>query len=207
MRRAMTREERNAHILRTARNLFIEKGYDEVTIQDVIRASDVARGTFYLHFNSLEEILITLFDHVVHETWARIAPILEQVEDIEECTIATVHAVFGMFLLKESDLAPVFFSGGGALFLKRREEALYGKLGGLLKSSLASRHHLLDKQDDESVDRILSWTVVMIINLVTNMAHYAVANVSRAEQGVFERQVVRFVLAGLREHMKELEES
>lgn len=193
----MTRDERHSHILKTARDLLMTNGYDNLRIADVIKASDIARGTFYLHFESMESLLIAVFDDVIEEMWQHIAPILEDVEDIESCTEQTVHAVLTMFHYGSNPLAEVFFSGGGAAFLKWREEALYLKFGQLLECALAKRHGVPQDNSRPGDERRLHWTVVMLITLVANMSHYARRFVSLEESAQFERQLVHFVLAGI----------
>lgn len=205
MRVAMSKSERHAHILKVAKELFVERGYDDVTIADVIKASDIARGTFYLHFDSLESLLTALFDEVVHKTWRQIAPILEEVEDIESCTVEVVHTVLRMFDGTDDAMGEVFVSGGGALFVQRKEAALYGQLGGLLEESIAKRHRILQGGQVPLAQRNLKWTVVMLISLVANMSHHSIHNVSAAERAAFEQHLVSFVLAGLRTHMDEIE--
>jgi AcrR family transcriptional regulator len=37
--------------------LVLEKGYDEVTIQDIVDRADLGRGTFYVHYRDKQEIL------------------------------------------------------------------------------------------------------------------------------------------------------
>lgn len=40
-----------------AMELILEKGYDEVTVQDITDRADLGRGTFYVHFNDKEDIV------------------------------------------------------------------------------------------------------------------------------------------------------
>lgn len=199
MRQQMTRAERHHHILRTAKKLFLTEGYDNITIADVIHASNIARGTFYLHFSSLEALLIALFDAVVEETWQRIAPILESVDDVEQATEQIVHTVLDMFGEDEAPLAEIFFSGGGSAFLKWKEDALYGKLGRLIHNALAQRHRIPTDGTAPEENRRLKWTVHMLITLVSNMSHYSVRYVDPdpVVRRDFERQLVQFVYAGL----------
>ncbi len=200
----MTKEQRRAHILRTAKALFQEEGYDHVTIADVIKRSNIARGTFYLHFSSLEDLLSTLFDEVVSETWRRIAPILEEVDDVEACTVEVVHAVFRMFDNDDESMISVFFSGGGERFLRKREEAMYKQLGGLLVQALERRHEKLYGHAKPCDLPRVGWTVAMLISLVANMTHYAAHYIQPEERSLFEASLVRFVVAGVKEHLAPL---
>ncbi len=44
------------NIIRIAFTLFLEKGYKEVTIKDIMAATNLSKGAIYHHFNSKEEI-------------------------------------------------------------------------------------------------------------------------------------------------------
>jgi hypothetical protein len=39
-------------------NLILEKGYEKVTIQNIIDRADVGRSTFYIHYESKEQLLL-----------------------------------------------------------------------------------------------------------------------------------------------------
>ena len=41
------------------RSLILEKGYDRVTVQDVIDRADVGRATFYAHFRDKDDLLMS----------------------------------------------------------------------------------------------------------------------------------------------------
>lgn len=43
-------------ILETARTIFAEKGYKDVTMKDIVEACQISRGGLYLYFNSTKEI-------------------------------------------------------------------------------------------------------------------------------------------------------
>jgi AcrR family transcriptional regulator len=42
--------------------LIEERGYERVTVQDIIDRADVGRSTFYAHFRDKEELLLSAFD-------------------------------------------------------------------------------------------------------------------------------------------------
>lgn len=56
-RRERKKERTRAQIYRAAMQLFVERGYDEVTIDEICAAADVARGTFFLHFATKDALL------------------------------------------------------------------------------------------------------------------------------------------------------
>ena len=51
-------------ILDTATRLFLQKGYDETTLQDIIDATKLSKGAIYHHFASKEAILIAVVDRI-----------------------------------------------------------------------------------------------------------------------------------------------
>ncbi len=54
------RVRRSRRMLHEAlRSLILEKGYDRVTVQDVIDRADVGRATFYAHFRDKDDLLMS----------------------------------------------------------------------------------------------------------------------------------------------------
>lgn len=52
------RVRRTRELLRSALiSMILEKGYDRVTVQDIIDRADVGRSTFYAHFRDKEDLL------------------------------------------------------------------------------------------------------------------------------------------------------
>jgi AcrR family transcriptional regulator len=58
----LSRRERKKHetrqsLMDAALRLFVERGYDDTTVQDITDAVDVAKGTFFNYFDTKEAIL------------------------------------------------------------------------------------------------------------------------------------------------------
>ena len=49
-RREERKAQNRAKLLEAARKVFAEKGYGEATARDIVRATDLASGTFYNYF-------------------------------------------------------------------------------------------------------------------------------------------------------------
>ncbi|WP_404431144.1 TetR/AcrR family transcriptional regulator [Sutcliffiella horikoshii] len=54
-------KDRKLHVLTCAHKLFIEKGFQTTSIQDILDESGIAKGTLYNYFSSKNELLIALF--------------------------------------------------------------------------------------------------------------------------------------------------
>ncbi len=48
--------QKKQFILETARGIFMEKGYKDVTMKDIVEACGISRGGLYLYFESTKEI-------------------------------------------------------------------------------------------------------------------------------------------------------
>lgn len=49
-------------ILNTSLNLFLQKSYKEVTLQEILRKTVLSKGTFYYYFNSKEKVFEEVLD-------------------------------------------------------------------------------------------------------------------------------------------------
>ena len=54
-----------------------DKGYDAMTIGDVIRAADASKGAFYHYFTSKEELLEALLSRMLDQITAVVSPVLD----------------------------------------------------------------------------------------------------------------------------------
>lgn len=58
---------RKAELVDAAEKLFIEQGYDETAVSDIVRAAKVAQGTFYYYFGSKDDIRDAVIDKNIEE--------------------------------------------------------------------------------------------------------------------------------------------
>lgn len=59
--------ERRNEILDVAERLFITKGYDATSTNDILAEIGIARGTLYYHFKSKEDILDGMIDRILDD--------------------------------------------------------------------------------------------------------------------------------------------
>jgi len=58
---------RKREILVAARELFVKKGYEQTSVNDILKIVDIAKGTFYYYFTSKQEVLEEIIIDIVEE--------------------------------------------------------------------------------------------------------------------------------------------
>ncbi len=60
--------ERHARIVKKAAKLFRERGFEDVTVAEVMKAAGLTHGAFYSHFGSKEELMAAAVDAAMQGT-------------------------------------------------------------------------------------------------------------------------------------------
>ena len=68
-------EETVKMILDAATRLFVEKGYDATSLQDIINETHLSKGAIYHHFSSKEEIFEAIFHRIGEENTTALAKV------------------------------------------------------------------------------------------------------------------------------------
>lgn len=78
MRVVKEAEERRNEILDTAERLFVEKGFDGTSTNDILNDIGIARGTLYYHFKSKEDILDAMIERLTGRLIANASEIVKK---------------------------------------------------------------------------------------------------------------------------------
>jgi len=84
LRRHAPPEERRAQILAAALACFSEKGYHAATMDDLVRASGLSKGSLYWHFRGKQDVFLAVFDRFAAEIFAAWDAAAAEVEDALE---------------------------------------------------------------------------------------------------------------------------
>jgi AcrR family transcriptional regulator len=75
-----TQAERTAStrgaLIAAARELFAERGYDDVGTEEIVRAAGVTRGALYHHFGGKAELLEAVYERLEAESTERVARVV-----------------------------------------------------------------------------------------------------------------------------------
>ncbi|MCL2051249.1 MAG: TetR/AcrR family transcriptional regulator [Lachnospiraceae bacterium] len=80
--------QKRSYILECSRRVFAEKGFRNVTMQDIVAASNISRGGLYLHFTRVEDI----FSAVLNSEESRDGESTDSLP--EEATASDILALF-----------------------------------------------------------------------------------------------------------------
>jgi AcrR family transcriptional regulator len=100
----MTRREQSAIetrniIFETAVELFSERGYDRVTVDDICDKAGVSKGTFYNHFKSKDQVIIEEFlkvDDFYQEILSRLKNKKSYIDKLTTGITLTLRYISGM---------------------------------------------------------------------------------------------------------------
>jgi AcrR family transcriptional regulator len=77
-RAALARRKRRQELLKAATRVFARLGYRAASISNIIAAAGVARGTFYLYFESKQDILLAVIDELREQQKVFIAQLSQE---------------------------------------------------------------------------------------------------------------------------------
>ncbi|MFE0017752.1 TetR/AcrR family transcriptional regulator [Mesorhizobium sp. NPDC059054] len=92
-----------AELLDCAQRLFFEHGYDNTTVNDIIREAGLSKGAFYHYFASKEALLEALAARVARDSLAELRPMIE---DPSLDAIGRINALFSNAGRLNVELAP-----------------------------------------------------------------------------------------------------
>ena len=85
-------DERKNEIIDTAAFLFMEKGYDRCSVNDILNKIGIAKGTFYHYFKSKEDVLDAAVDKM-SEQITMLTPIFAEIVE-EGNTAGIFHCAY-----------------------------------------------------------------------------------------------------------------
>jgi AcrR family transcriptional regulator len=189
------RGERRSQVLVAARRLFAEKGYHATSIHDIIDAADIARGTFYLYFESKRAIFEELLDGffaTLSSTVRRIdtspgaPPPLEQMQ-------ATVDRIFAV-MRNERSIARILIREAVGLDVEfdHKLADFYGRVTQLIARALREgiAMGLVRPCDPDTV----AWCVLGSVKEVIDRVFVAGALDDEQRVG---RELIGFILGGV----------
>ncbi|MEV0855106.1 TetR/AcrR family transcriptional regulator [Nocardia fluminea] len=92
-RRERNKQEKLDRITAAARELFAERGVDEVTTQEIADKADIGAGTLFLYVKNKGELLLLVQNATYTEALARGTSAAEHTDDILDAVMAIVGSI------------------------------------------------------------------------------------------------------------------
>ncbi len=89
-----------------------EKPYNDITVQDILDASHVSRSTFYAHYKTKEELLLSVCSHIFNHVFSHTLDV-EKTHDFSQSSIFDYkHLITHIFyhIRDEKDLIDAIFA-------------------------------------------------------------------------------------------------
>ncbi len=94
MANSRSKTTRRVELLRAAREIFAEKGYEATTVSEIVSRTGVAQGTFYLYFPSKVSIAVELAGEVQEKIKVAILEAYSQAKQPEEWINKSIRIAF-----------------------------------------------------------------------------------------------------------------
>ena len=108
------KDETRRSILASAQSLFKQKGYEATSVDEIVQAADLVKGTFYYHFDSKEQVLLNLrYLAVIEAVEASIASLDSGATARDALAVLTEK--LGGWSQDNPDLARVFYGRSAVL--------------------------------------------------------------------------------------------
>lgn len=114
--RRLSAENRREQIMQAATQLFIERGFEGVSMADLASQLQTSRATIYTYFPSTEAILDALFQDKLASIQAQLRPHVQGGQPL-------YHDIM-ILMLREQDTVQLLNSGGGPQFRQQRQQFL-----------------------------------------------------------------------------------
>jgi AcrR family transcriptional regulator len=99
-------EERRQELIETAHALFLNQGYEQTTVGDIVRQVGVAQGLFYYYFRSKQEIFLAVVDQFLEARLGDLAVFLRDKQQPPLKRVRNLMQVLSAFLRETEALYP-----------------------------------------------------------------------------------------------------
>ncbi|MCQ2499983.1 MAG: TetR/AcrR family transcriptional regulator [Lachnospiraceae bacterium] len=157
----MTKGEKTKQLLyHCALELFREKGYDKVSVNEIVEKAGTAKGTFYVHFGSKAAVIAEMF-HTYDDYYNRIeeemdntAPALKRLEEFIRASCSFTEEEIGLDLIRVLYLNQLT-EGELEQDALRRDRALYR----IIEKLLIEGQNNGELNNQFRADTMVSWIV------------------------------------------------
>ena len=129
---------RRANIIAAIRDVFAERGYHHASLSELLAAADIARGTFYLHFDSKEAAFKAVLDDLLDRIAGTVRPVDTTSIDAAKHQLEGNIARAFRLLADDPGIGRLLFRQGGSVSddLTQHLDAFFAAIAALAERSL-----------------------------------------------------------------------
>lgn len=114
---------RRDKLINAAIDEFIEKSFDDASLNNILKRAGISKGSFYYHFKNKKELYLYIFDKAVKDKITYLDKALkETVNDVSKENIFTIFKLLGKTSLKFAAKYPNYYKLGKRVFEEKNEE-------------------------------------------------------------------------------------
>lgn len=184
---------RRAELLKIARQVFAEKGFDAATVSEIVSRAGIAQGTFYLYFPSKVSVVMTLaaemqssIEQALRDSYAGSTSL----ETMIERSVESTFHIIGQY----HDILALVHSGGRWFETEEAQTHIFAPYHALIGEAIRRA------QETGVVSRTLNpeVTAVFIVGLVYYAADQCYVYHSGTSPETYITEASRFIRQALR---------
>lgn len=86
-------EKRKQELIRIAYRLFVSKGYERTSVDEIIEEAGIAKGTYYYYFESKEQMLEDVIEMMLQAEMAQAAAVLRAPLSVPEKIVGIIASI------------------------------------------------------------------------------------------------------------------
>lgn len=129
---------RRSQILAAARREFARRGFQATSVNDLLEAAGIARGTFYLHFDGKEAAFRAVLEELLSDIQAGLQPVdTRSLHTAREQLVGNIARAFTL-IAEAPELGALLFqhAGGVSRELSEHLDAFFAALAALAERSI-----------------------------------------------------------------------
>ncbi len=166
-------EERKEEIINAAEDLFVAKGYENTSVNDIVNKVGVAKGLFYYYFKAKEELLNAISQKYIRYLAGKIRKIAE---DEDKNAVEKIHQILET-IINQFGLQNKGIKRLAKLFNNEKNSAIHKKMADKMAEQITPhvisifkqgvRENLFETEHPEFIAETLLMWAVSLHNTVT----------------------------------------
>lgn len=185
-------QARRAELLRVAREVLAEKGFDATTISEIVSRAGVAQGTFYLYFPSKISLVVTLALEMQNSIEQALRTTYAEAANLREMIDKSVEAAF-LIMYEYRDILTLVHSGIRWLESEEAQVPIFAHYHALIAEAIRQAQERGDISSTINADA----TAVFIVGTIYYSADQCYVYHSSISPEIYISEAARFIRQAL----------